>query len=575
MFLKYPSLFLDANRTSLQFSRFVTNESNTVIKGENNEPDRGDIEGIVLCSGLPRRVSSEAYYSSGRPMTILHLGNEKDTLDYCTPEVNISEGIYTVKYQRQLLIYENNSYNLSGRNYQHFSRIVMADIKNTAYIDHIPEVKSILQRFVAESPFNPDQGGWNPNMRPTLYPIEVTSEQLENLDMELHKQIVNHVYNEPDSFVVGKNRTYDLQLGARTGIDHRIVGDIMPQSTVSWWAPSKIASHYGSSRRTKLIYEKEAVGGFDISLNIDNTNSDLHKFYLYVSWERPPYDSRPTNNGNGGQGGHLLYPKIHGLVFNYSIPGLRTAPSRESTEPILAVNYKRKVTDRTKKRPSQGTYKGKYEGIESIIHNGISYFSLANEYALSAHMSDCLPNIKSHTDLGWLIELPRLPMSLANFNNIEKPHVEVKPLQVGHLELRRLGAPDKKLVGAELLSDLLMPSMPDIILNIDTAIKVTSNDTYVDGTGCYGHCSDETVNLPIPPGLYLVRRVEKCSLGHDKGRQDYTAGFGDECNEIITIRKMLTQLSVAYDEVRANYVGNKTSTMPTKTGPSSALWRLG
>lgn len=574
MFLKYPSLFLDASRTSLQFSRFVTNDSNTVIKGENNEPDRGDIEGLLLCSGLPRRVSSEAYYSSGRPMTTLHLGSEKDTLEYCTPEVNISEGTYTVKYQRQLLIYENNSYNLSGRNYQTFSRIVMADIKNTAYTDHIPEVESILQRFVAERPFTPDQDRWNPDMRPTLYPIEVTSEQLENLNMELHKQIVNHVHNEPDSFVVGKNRTYDLQLGARTGIDHIIVGDAFAaRPTVSWWAPSKIASHYGSSRRTKLIYEKAAVSDFDISLNIDNTNSDLHKFYLYVSWERPSYDSRPTNNGNGGQGGHLLYPKIHGLVFNYFIPGLRTALSRESTEPILEIKNKQKVTDRTKKRPSQGTYKGKYEGIESIKHNGISYFSLANEYALSAHMSDCLPNIKSHSE--WLIELPRLPMSLVDFNNIEKPHVEVKPLQVGHLELRRLGAPDKKLVGAELLSDLLMPSMPDIILNIDTGIKVTSNDTYVDGVGCYGHCSDETVNLPIPPGLYLVRRVEKCSLGHDKGRQDYTAGFGDECNEIITIRKMLTQLNVAYDEVRANYVGSKTSTMPTNTGPSSALWRLG
>ena len=190
-------------------------------------------------------------------------------------------------------------------------------------------------------------------------------------------------------------------------------------------------------------------------------------------------------------------------------------------------------------------------------------------------MSDCLPNIKAHGYLGKLIETPRLPMSLVDFNNIEKPHVEVKPLQVGHLELRRLGAPDKKLVGAELLSDLLMPSMPDIILNIDTGIKVTSNDTYVDGAGCYGHCSDETVNHPIPPGLYLVRRVEKCSLGHDKGREDYTAGFGDECNEVITIRKMLTQLNVAYDEVRANYVGTKTSTMPTNTGPSSALWRLG
>ena len=49
----------------------------------------------------------------------------------------------------------------------------------------------------------------------------------------------------------------------------------------------------------------------------------------------------------------------------------------------------------------------------------------------------------------------------------------------------------------------------------------------------------------------------KCALGHDPGRLEYNAGFGALCNEEITIRRLLSQLLVFYDEFRGNMVGQE------------------
>ena len=566
MFLKYPSLFVDTNLTARQFGSPQGRNNNLRIDGTAS----GTVDGLLFVSGLPRRLTSDNHYSSGSVCGMESL-----------PEVTVSkEGRYDVKYKTQKIIYENNSYTIGGRNYQNFSKIMFQDIKTTTFVDTIPGVKEIMQRYVQEYPFDDSQSGWNTDLRPVLFPIEVTSDQLESVDRQL-SEIINHHINGPEVFTPGKNYTYDLQLPARTGIDimHRQnnTSQLMTP-TITWWAPKKDSPRrFPGANRKKPLYAKDAVSDFEVSFNINNEHQEKHTIYLLVSWQNPNYDSRSrTSMTLGGQQGRLVYPVIHGLVLKYHIPGLSTTGRSvtPSSSELLQVIHKRRVTDRTKKRPSQGTYKGKYEGYETIIYDGKTYFSLSNEYALSAHMSDCLPNITTHPSKSG-----RLPMHLSVYEELERPSVEVKPLQVGHLELRRLGAPDKKLVGAEILSDLLMPSMPDIILNIDTPIKVTDNETYVSGEVCYGHCvegeTDGHVSVAVPAGLYTVKRVERCSLGHDVGRAEYVQGFGDICNEVITIRKMLTQLNVAYDEIRANYVGSA-PTKPTNTGQTnSALWRLG
>ena len=161
---------------------------------------------------------------------------------------------------------------------------------------------------------------------------------------------------------------------------------------------------------------------------------------------------------------------------------------------------------------------------------------------------------------------------------IERPEVDVKPVEIGHLDFLRLSDPPKRLVVGETLSDLLLPSMPALIIAVDTDMKVTSGENYVTGELCSGSCSKaETVDINLNPGLYLVVRKAKCSLGHDPGRSEYTAGFGEICNEIITIRNMLSQLNIAYDEFRANMVGTSKSNKfaETKIDSGAFLGRLG
>ena len=67
-------------------------------------------------------------------------------------------------------------------------------------------------------PFDNSQSGWNTDLRPVLFPIEVTSDQLEEVDREIRENINDYI-NGPDIFRPGTNYTYDLLIPDRTGID--------------------------------------------------------------------------------------------------------------------------------------------------------------------------------------------------------------------------------------------------------------------------------------------------------------------------------------------------------------------
>ena len=173
----------------------------------------------------------------------------------------------------------------------------------------------------------------------------------------------------------------------------------------------------------------------------------------------------------------------------------------------------------------------------------------------------------------------RIPLSLEQYQNIERPNVDVKPIEIGHLRFYRLSNPPKRQVTAEILSDLLLPSMPALLVATDTDVRVVSNsDTYQNGEGCSGACDkQESIETTLPPGLYLVDRQPKCALGHDPGRKEYTSGFGDECNETITVRRLLSQFNVFYDQFRGNMVGQSSNSITSgNTVDNSAfLGRLG
>ena len=231
-----------------------------------------------------------------------------------------------------------------------------------------------------------------------------------------------------------------------------------------------------------------------------------------------------------------------------------------------------RVADRTKKRSVKGGYRGGYQGIEKLKYNGVTLF----EHILVSGLQQFAKG-KPIRSFDKRVQ-KRIPLSLNQYQKIERPEVEIKPIEVGHLRLYRLSNPPKRQVSADILSDLLLPSMPALLIATDSDIRVTSGDEYIDGENCSGHCEKAKVEVTIPPGLYLVDRQEKCALGHDPGRKEYTAAFGDTCNEIITIRRMLSQLNVFYDEFRGNMVGNANrSTLNTmsETDNSAFLGRLG
>ena len=119
------------------------------------------------------------------------------------------------------------------------------------------------------------------------------------------------------------------------------------------------------------------------------------------------------------------------------------------------------------------------------------------------------PPIRSYT----VEEARTVPLTMEQYVAIERPEVDVKPVEIGHLNLLRLSDPPKRLVVGDTLSDLLLPSMPALIIAVDTDISITNGELYQTGHLCSGDCSKaETVDVNLPPGLYLGRAQNKmCS----------------------------------------------------------------
>jgi hypothetical protein len=233
------------------------------------------------------------------------------------------------------------------------------------------------------------------------------------------------------------------------------------------------------------------------------------------------------------------------------------------------IDYFVRVVDQTQKRQAKGGYRGDYQGIKTMVFGNSIYWKVYQKNALSAIASGA--PITGVTFRKLVGDSKReLPMSIETYERLPRPEVDVKPIELGHLLLYRIAESPPKQVSAEILSDMLLPSMPSLLLAIDSPLRIASNDSYTSGLECYGPCDDdEELDYTISPGLYTISRKDKCSRGHDPGRKEYTLGFGNDCNEIITIRRMLAELNVFYDEFRGNYVGS-VITEPTPTSPKSA-----
>lgn len=349
-------------------------------------------------------------------------------------------------------------------------------------------------------------------------------------------------------------------------------------------------------------YSSDRVRHSDFTVNFSINPENDYKIYARFSWKKIQYAHEKTvtkrrrNDWNGQRRTvydrtteyrtmympvveslclEVLPPKELGVNPHYTIEAINMniGAGLQTTETSgFNLTYIQRVRDATKKRASKGGYKGGYQGIDELKVGNASIFA----FIIKSTFSDIAagPPVRSYT-----IEEDRtVPLTMEQYVAIERPEVDVKPVEIGHLNLIRLSDPPKRLVVGDTLSDLLLPSMPALIIAVDTDLKVTNGEHYQSGHLCSGSCSKaETVDVNLPPGLYLVERKQMCALGHDPGRGEYTAGFGDICNEIITIRNMLSQLDIAYDEFRGNMVGTSKSNKfaETKLDSGAFLGRLG
>ena len=599
-----------------------------IIDGENKLPT-----GVLLSWGAPgvgNASGPRGYYRSSLPDATIRSIN-KQSMRFEGTDEPITHNL-EIATQSSVHATGSHSYsNDTGK--RDFSRIVLCDAVNKAYMNSIPGLTEKLTAFAKEThgwwlpnernpPNNRHRSGNNVN-RPQLVDVTeliteevaadasealaeiidvLAKDELREWDLFTHRSLgfydqetplLPHVYRPRKADDPAANEA--LGDGSHDMVPVSMAGRLKIKS----WEPKERGKLGNEPIVSVVKSEAQHMSNFNIELLERNHNVAEYRIYAVFDWASPRYVhnckmvTRPSRGytppGVSRSGKvrettqyRLYMPRVTGFVVEM-IPkevegGYYVRANNEygqltcSSSPHYDLKTLTRVADRTKKRSVKGGYRGGYQGMEKlkykekvlVEHNMVSGLQ---QFAKGPPIRSFDKRVQK-----------RIPLSLKQYKKIERPEVEIKPLEVGHLRLYRLSNPPKRQVSAEILSDLLLPSMPALLIATDSDIRVTSGDSYIAGENCSGHCAKGEVEVTIPPGLYLVDRQEKCALGHDPGRKEYTAAFGDICNEIITIRRMLSQLNVFYDEFRGNMVGtagrNTLSTM-NATDNSAFLGRLG
>jgi len=588
-------------------------------------------QGILISWGVPGvRMESGGYYYNGRNPTDLAIRKIKSCKAQETKNAQGQFYEVNVTSQKKVSSTTRGYYN-SNRN--KFAKLVMTDRINEIYLNFVEGLDEEFNKFA-----NLTEGWWlspNPNnvrsdstvihngrhLSATASPIclvDVTDlingedlpllntalegvaeelyegKKLSEYTMYTHKKIgfydrpTAHVYRERVPATDGV-----WEANARNdNFDNNWI--MVPQSgplTIKSWVSTKDAQKIANEE----IHIADKVANDiiqDFTFKLNEKNFDSIRVLAIFEWECVEYTHTQVmrNNRRGRSGRHkhstphkVFLPKISGFCLQLkpkansppycSVTANQYGNTTITTNEAWEVDRIQRVANRTKKRSVKGGYKGGYQGINKLI--------LHNEAFLE---HDIVTGLQSFAK-GAMIQKyelgreKRIPLSLEQYQNIERPNVDVKPIEIGHLRFYRLSNPPKRQVTAEILSDLLLPSMPALLIATDTDVRVVSNsDTYQNGENCSGACDkQESVETTLPPGLYLVDRQTKCALGHDPGRKEYTSGFGDECNETITVRRLLSQFNVFYDQFRGNMVGQSSNSLNSgnRVDNSAFLGRLG
>lgn len=210
----------------------------------------------------------------------------------------------------------------------------------------------------------------------------------------------------------------------------------------------------------------------------------------------------------------------------------------------------------TAKRRARGGWGGPFVGLSRMSHDN----STVLEFKASSGNPDATITLPaSYTGLPTIqaAKRLRLPVAIGTFKEeFQRPEIDVKPTLIGHLNFYRIGDAPVHISYATNMADLIMPSMAHVMVSVKHATVATQSEDYVSGELCQGDCSDANeLSVGLPPGLYLVERELLCGQGHDPGRKEYTSGFGDYCNERLSVLTLLSRLMVSFDNTRISSVG--------------------
>ena len=572
IFLKYPMLFSPRGVGITGVIDSITNAPNRQITHAGRLNDGTNPPGDPLIWVKPGNSNQQRYY--GRPplltvrrRTEVVMYETEDAVKYCT------------KVLSQVPIQPNESSQHWNTNAA-FGRAIRFDKQNQVFFNGVPGLEAALKKFTDET-----QGWWlheqpdNPlqedshvanEERPChLVPITLSLFEGEELNADIEKLYDELTKKEFKEYTLkthekmGMIGNTDFLYGTMTNNSWRYL--VLPCSksiTLKSWQ-SKTNLEVSSDPLVPFTMTGHGNYHFnqDFEVNMTFTKHQDVQLEALLSWVKLSYISnvviQERNNHFAGRSPNRYRVRTTQVFYMPVVEGLvmRLTP-QDSAETEPTYEHLRRVTDLTQKRKVQGGYRGPYQGISKIARNDITSFKVELDGGLKAiAKGDPIRSFAGKVNIK-----PRLPMSKDSYLEIERPMTNVKPLDIGHLELYRVSESPNKQVTGEILSDMQLPSMPEILLSIDSDIRVTSNeDRYINGENCSGTCDKESINMTIAPGLYVVKRKDKCCLGHDPGRGEYNTGFGDLCNEEITIRRLLSQLNVFYDEYRGNMVGSESA----------------
>lgn len=269
-------------------------------------------------------------------------------------------------------------------------------------------------------------------------------------------------------------------------------------------------------------------------------------------------------NGNYVRTSRVGDLQIQNVDFKVSLPEPVENPVNRYGEPHNGYGWNERTSDSntaeynltvlaitmsgTKSRPKRGAWQGPYTGISKLKSkvSNRTYLEYVSEYG----MPNCAPSL---TNFKALVPQRTTFLDIEGRDQILTPIVDISPIELGHVNLYRLGNSMYDLQGTRL-NDYLVPSMKNFILSL-SAEKVLTIEPE-DQVECVGNdvTCKKIEQVTLLPGSYLVKVKNFCNKHHDANRPEYNNGMGKFVNLEITTRNVLRVIKVHDGQIREDTV---------------------